>query len=160
MEKNKYIGFIFALSIDMEKLPKIKPLRARPRLYSRSNRLFRKRTAQNGFIELFIKVTTRSSEYIFGYLKIVGITSAAIITLPPTWLKISVAVCGFVFLWSWIGTVWQKVIGSHSLTKKYAQEDGFFQAKKQVNIVLMVPYVLFMGLSFAIRVWVIRMFPF
>lgn len=160
MEKNKYIGFIFSFSIDMEKLPQIKPVRERPRLYSKSNRLFRKRTAKNGFLELFIKVTTRSSQYLFDYLKIVGITSAAIITLPPIWLKISIALCGAVFLLSWIGTVWNRVVGSHPFTKKYAQEEDFFRAKNIVSTLLVIPFVLLIGISFGIRVWVLSLFTF
>ncbi|MFK4997385.1 hypothetical protein ACI2OX_07030 [Bacillus sp. N9] len=124
------IHLIFGMSMDMEKLPRPSTPRKTPRLYAKSNRIFTKRTAENGFIELFIKATTRSVEYIIGFLHISGWTTVAIIALPPIWLKISIACFGYIFLRAWIGSVWNKVIGGHLFTKRYAEMDAYFEAKK------------------------------
>ena len=160
LEKNKYMNLIFAFSMDIEKLPKPPPLRKSPRLYSKSNRLFKNRIQRNGFLELFIKVSTRNVEYILGYIKIFGVTSAAVITLPTIWLKITLICIGFLFLLSWNGFVWNKVIGSHPFTKKYAEEDGHFIAKKIVTIVLAIPFIIIIGFSIILNLWIRAIFPF
>lgn len=160
LEKNKYIGLIFGLSMDMEKLPKSAPPRKSPRLYSKSGRLFRNRTRRNGFLELFIKVATRNLEHILRYLQILGITSAAVATLPPIWLKIAISLFGFLFLLSWTNSVWGKIIGSHPFTGKYAREDSYFKARKVVQIVLAIPFIGIIIFSIFIMNWVRSIFPF
>ncbi|MBS4216753.1 ABC transporter permease [Bacillus sp. FJAT-49711] len=160
LEKNKYIELIFGLSMDMEKLPKPVPVRISPRLYSRSNRIFKNRTPKNGFIELFIKATTRNIEYITGYLQIMGVTSAAIVILPPVWLKITMAFLGTVFLLTWLRSVWHKVIGSHAFTKKYAAEDAYFEAKKIVTSLLIISFIILISCSFIMNIWIRQHFFF
>lgn len=160
MVKNKYSGLILSFSMDIEKMPKITTPRTRPRLYSKSNRLFKKRTPQNGFLELFIKVTTRSTEYIFGYLKIAGVTTAAIFALPPIWLKIMIALFGLIFLMVWVGNVWDKVIGYHSFTKRFAQHEAYFTARKKMTTVLVIPFILYLCLSFAVQQWLEQFFQY
>lgn len=82
LEKNKYIELIFSISMEIEKPPKPLPPGKSPIIYSKSNRLFRKRSPRNGFLELFIKVTTRNVEYILRYFQIIGVTSVAIVLIP------------------------------------------------------------------------------
>lgn len=153
-EKTKYINLIFGMSMDMEKMPKSVPSRKRPRLYSRSNRIFKKRSPENGFVELFIKATTRNTEYILRYLQIIGVTIMAVTILPPLWLKLSIACFGLGFLFSWIGSVWHKVIASHPFTKKYAEDDGYFQSKKRVTTVLAISFVIIIASSLIINSWI------
>ncbi|MCR2821796.1 ABC transporter permease [Lederbergia panacisoli] len=159
-EKNKYIEIIFGLSMDMEKMSKPVPVRKSPRLYSRSNRIFKNRTPKNGFIELFIKATTRNIEYIFGYFKIMGVTSAATVVLPPIWLKITMASLGTLFLLIWLGSVWHKVIGSHSFTKKYAEDAAYFEGKKVVTTLLLIPFIVMVVFSFFLNIWIRNHFFF
>ncbi|MBS4200060.1 ABC transporter permease [Bacillus sp. FJAT-49732] len=160
LEKNKYMEIIFGLSMDMEKMPKPVPVRNSPRLYSKSNRIFKNRTPKNGFIELFIKATTRNIEYIIGYFQIMGVTSAAMVILPPIWLKVTMASLGTIFLLIWLGSVWHKVIGSHSFTKKYASEEGYFEGKKMVTTVLAIPFIIIICCSFIINIWIRNHFFF
>ncbi|MBS4195082.1 ABC transporter permease [Lederbergia citri] len=160
LEKNKYIEIIFGLSMDMEKMPKPVPVRKSPRLYSKSNRIFKNRTPKNGFIELFIKATTRNTEYIIGYFQIMGVTSAATVMLPPLWLKITMAIIGTVFLLTWLGSVWYKVVGSHSFTKKYASEEAYFEGKKVVKTILVLPFLFIISCSLFLNIWIRNHFFF
>lgn len=139
-EKRKQTEFLLGLSMDMEKLPKPKPLRKSPRLYAKSNRLFQKRTETTGYLELFIKATTRNIEYFFGYLRILGVTAAALVMIPPLWMKLGIAACGFFAVIVWIGSVWQKVVGSHPFTKQYSGKEGYYKGKKAMTAALAVPY--------------------
>lgn len=160
LEKNKYIEMIFGLSMDMEKMPKPVPVRKNPRLYSQSNRIFKHRSPKNGFIELFIKATTRNTEYIKGYFQIMGVTSAATVMLPPLWLKISMAIIGTIFLLTWLGSVWYKVVGSHSFTKKYSTEEAYFEGKKVVTKVLVLPFIFIITCSLILNIWIRNHFFF
>ncbi|WP_186306616.1 ABC transporter permease [Siminovitchia fortis] len=159
-DKNKYTEMIFAMSMDVEKLPKPKPVRKTPRLYSKSNRIFKNRTPKNGFLELFIKAATRDTEYIRGYLQILGVTAAAIVFAPPIWLKITIAAAGFFFLIVWIGSVWHKLIGSHPFTKKYSGEEGYIKGKNLVTTVLSIPFVIMCLCNVWILQWIRSLFPF
>ncbi|MEK3887639.1 ABC transporter permease [Bacillus sp. FSL K6-3431] len=160
LEKTKHMNLIFGMSMDIEKMPKPASTRKVPRLYSKSNRIFKKRTPAKGFLELFIKATTRNIEYILGYFKIVGVTTAAIAVLPPMWLKISLVCIGYIFLLSWISSVWHKVIVDHPFTKKYAEDDGYFHGKKVVTIALSIPFTFIIACTFIIRIWFRNLFLF
>ncbi|MCJ8009543.1 ABC transporter permease [Lederbergia wuyishanensis] len=160
LERSKYLEVIFGISMDMEKMPKPVPVRRNPRLYSKSNRIFRNRTPKNGFIELFIKATTRNIEYIIGYFQIMGVTSAAMVILPPLWLKITMAVLGTIFLLIWLGSVWHKVIGSHSFTKKFATQEAYYEGKKVVSTILLIPFIILVGCSFMLNIWIRNHFFF
>lgn len=159
-DKNKYTEMIFGLSMDIEKLPKPRSVRKSARLYSKSNRIFKKRTQRNGFLELFIKIATRDTEYIRGYLQVLGVTAAAIVFVPPLWLKMTVAAAGFFFLLVWIGSVWHKLIGNHPFTRKYSGKEGYVKGKNLVTMVLAIPFIIMCGF-YVIMIQLIRsLFPF
>lgn len=160
MEKTKYINLIFGMSMDMDKMQRQSSIKRRPSLYSRSNRIFKYRTPTKGFLELFIKATTRNTEYIFGFLKITGITTAAIIAVPPIWLRLMIICLAYIFLISWIGSVWHKLIGDHPFTKKYKEDIEYFQGKRMVTIILSIPFVGVVICIFIIRMWILSLFSF
>ncbi|WP_339162086.1 ABC transporter permease [Siminovitchia sp. FSL W7-1587] len=139
-EKRKHTEFVLGMSSDIEKLPKLGTVRKNPRLYSKSNRLFKKRTEMVGYLELFIKVTTRNTEYFWGYVRIIGVTVAALIMLPPLWMKIGITACGLFTVVAWSGSIWHKIVGSHPFTKLYSGKDGYFKGKNTVTAVLAVPF--------------------
>lgn len=139
-EKQKQTGLLLGLSMDIERLPKPRPIRKSPRLYAQSNRLFQKRSETTGFLELFIKATTRNTEYFWGYLRILGVTAAALVMIPPLWMKLGIAVCGFFTVIVWSGTLWHKVVGSHPFTKQYLGKEGYYKGKNAVTAVLAVPF--------------------
>lgn len=131
MERVKYIDIIFSLSYDIEKTNVI--TRKRPLLFRKSQRIFKKRTAKRGFIELFIKVFIRNSLHITSYFQLIFVTSFAIIVLPPMWMKITIFLGGVLVLSIWSGLVWEKIILAHPLTKKFGQYDDYFSAKRLVT---------------------------
>lgn len=159
-DKNKYTEMIFGLSMDIEKLPKPKPIRKSPRLYSKSNRIFKTRSPRNGFLELFIKASTRDTEYVRGYFQILGITAVAIFFSPPIWLKITIGAVGVFFLIVWIGSVWYKLIGGHPFTKKYSGKEGYIKGKQIVTVVLLIPFVIICFLNVWILPWIRSLFLF
>lgn len=152
-ERNKYIRFIFSISMDVEKPAKILPTRKKPILYAKSNRLFRKRTPKNAFLELFIKATTRNPEYLLRYLQMIGTTSLAMILIPVVWYRVAIVIFGFFFVRSWIKNIWDTVVGQHAFTKKYANMDSYFQGKKIVTLTLSIIFVLFIGMVVVSRRW-------
>lgn len=159
-EKTKIIDMIFSLSMDIEKMPKRYSSRKSPVTFSKSGRIFNRRTPKNGFLELFMKVNARNIQYITGYFQIIGITSAATIILPPMWLKITIIIAGSLFLLSWINSLWDKIIGNHPFTKKYKNEEGYFAGRKQLTIVLVIPFVIFISLSMIFNIWIRSKLPF
>ena len=159
LEKNKYTEMIFQLSLDIEKQSRGTSNRIKPRLYTRSNRLFKTRNEKTGYLELFIKAITRNSQYILQYMQIISVTSAAIILLPPVWLKITVFISGAVFLLTWVGNMWRRTVEEHPFVRKYPMEIGFFQAKRIVTIASLIPFIVIVGLLVVIRIFLFTHIP-
>lgn len=157
-ERNKYISLIFSISMDVEKPLKTSTPRKKPLLYAKSNRLFRKRTAKNAFLELFIKVTTRNIEYLLRYFQLIGITSIAMILIPVFWYRLAIFIFGVFFVRSWIKNIWDIVVGQHAFTIKYAQMDSYFQGRKIVTLVLSVIFILLIGIVVLSRIWIATFF--
>ncbi|MBO0992434.1 ABC transporter permease [Bacillus sp. SD088] len=158
LEKNKYTETIFQLSMDIEK-PRFSSNRAKPRLYAQSNRLFKRRNQKTGYLELFIKAFTRDSQYILQYFQIISVTGAAIVLLPPLWLKITVMIAGVLFLITWIGNAWRRTVEEHPFARKYPQEVGYFQAKKLVASVLLIPFIIIVVLLVIVRFFLLTQIP-
>ena len=156
LEKTKWIHMIFQFSWDIEKVSTQSNKRNKPFLFPKSNRLFKKRTPTNGFLELFIKVIARDRQYILAFLQIVGITTGAIFVLPPLWLKIGMAFSGILFLLSWLNYVWQRVVGTHPFTRKYVEKEGFFIGKRIVTTVVIIPFILWITCAVFVTVWIER----
>lgn len=131
-EQGKWIKFIYLFSFELEKTHV--STAKKPLLLRKSFRLFKKRTPKNGFIELFIKVFIRDSNYWTSYLQLMGTTAFALLIVPPTWLKI-IIYFGFLFIMSiWLNSIWDKITKSHPLFKKYSEQDAFFNAKRTVAL--------------------------
>lgn len=153
-EKNKYTNLIFGISLDIDKPPKPVSSRKSPILYSKSNRLFRKRSSRNGFLELFIKATTRNSEYFLRYFQIIGVNSIAIVLIPPFWIKLIIVIFGFYFVRTWIRDIWDKVVGSHPFTTKYANAEAYFEGKRNITFILSLFFLILTGFTFLARSWI------
>lgn len=130
-EQGKWIKFIYLFSFELEKTHVSNA--KKPWLIRKSSHLFKKRTPKNGFIELFVKVFIRDSNYWTSYLQLMGSTTFALLIVPPTWLKI-IIYFGFLFIMSiWLNSIWDKITKSHPLFKKYSEHDSFFNAKRTVT---------------------------
>jgi ABC-2 type transport system permease protein len=144
-ERNKYLNSVLTLSPEMEKV-KVSN-RKRPWFYRKSGRIFKRRSTENGFSELFIKVFIRNSAYWSGFLQIVSVTTAALIIVPPVWLKVIIFFAFVVMLHSWLMSIWSQITISHPLTKKFRENDAFFTARKRVLRSLVLLGILMVILS-------------
>ncbi|MBP3039286.1 ABC transporter permease [Bacillaceae bacterium Marseille-Q3522] len=140
-ERMRFISMIFRASPDLEKPKIIK--RNKPFLFRRSKRLFKKRTAENAFLELFIKIIIRNLTYLSGYFRLIGVTGTAIILIPPTVLKIGVAGFFAFFIFDWMANVWNKIILSHPLSKKYEDSDAFYRGRRKMQLSFCIPPIMF-----------------
>jgi len=133
-EKMKSIDLIFSLSLEIEK-PVISK-RTKPLLYRRSKRIFKKRTQINGVAELFIKIFIRNFSYVGSYFQIISVTGAAMMIIPPLWIK-TVIFSGFlIMMYSWLSLIWDKITTSNPLSKKYSDMPFYFSARKRTIIAL------------------------
>ncbi|WP_374722799.1 ABC transporter permease [Peribacillus tepidiphilus] len=149
-ERLKYVSLIFSLSYDVEKtkvMTKKKPL-----LFRGSKRIFKKRNAQTGFLELFIKVLIRNPTYLASYLQLTAMTAFAVSAIPPLWLKIPVFIGFILFLQYWLDTYWEKVIASHPLIKKYEQHPDYFKIKNRTVLFLNVLAIMTVSVFLSIHV--------
>ncbi|MBY0099288.1 ABC transporter permease [Mesobacillus maritimus] len=144
-ERNKYMNSVLTLSPELEKV-KVSS-RKRPWFYRKSKRIFKRRNAETGFSELFIKVFIRNSAYWSGFLQIVSVTAVALIFVPPVWIKTVVFIAFIVMLRSWLMSIWSQITISHPLTKKYRETDAFFTARKRVLWSLVIIGLLLVLLS-------------
>lgn len=136
----RYMNKVFAASPSMEKPKIIK--RKRPILFSNSARIFSKRTPENGFIEIFLKVISRNFSYLVGYFQLISGTLVAIVLLPPLIFKVIVAL-GFVFfIMFWVNNLWNHIILSHPISKQYENRDSFYRARRRTCLYLASPAIL------------------
>jgi ABC-2 type transport system permease protein len=127
--KTSTIQFIFMAAPEIEKPAVTK--RTKPLLFRRSKQIFKKRTPMNGYIELFIKIFIRNYSYISGYFVLINVTTAAIVLIPPIWIKVLILLGFLLMMHSWISLIWDKVFSSNPLMKKYKENTAYFSAKKK-----------------------------
>ncbi|MDZ5472578.1 ABC transporter permease [Bacillus sp. 31A1R] len=139
-EKLKYISAIYQLSYEIEKTSKVS--RSKPLFFRHSKTIFKDRNARNAYIELFIKIFIRNKSYWQTFLQMIFVTASALIIVPPIWIKV-LLFGGFIFmLYYWLSIVWERIIVSHPLFKKYKNDDSYFNAKrKTVNAVISIAVI-------------------
>lgn len=155
-EKLKFINLIYTVSFDIEK-PK-GSTRKKPWLFRNSYIVFKKRTAKNGFLELFLKVFIRDSSHIMTYFQICSVTAAALIIVPPLWIKLVIS-GGFLFMmWIWLEGIWERIVLQHPFTKKYIEFDSYFAAKKITIAVLFTFSIIFISGIVGVGLWIYSLF--
>jgi ABC-2 type transport system permease protein len=147
-ERLRYLNFIFRVSPDIEK-PKIQK-RKKPFLFRHSRRMFKKRTAQNGFFELFLKIIIRNSAYLWGFIRMVAVTGTAIVLVPPAIFKVIILIGFSIFNWYWMENLWNKIILSHPNSKQYENYDSFYKARLKANLIFSLPAFCFLLIVFVI----------
>ncbi|MGD6840967.1 ABC transporter permease [Bacillus infantis] len=157
-ERVKYTGLIFQLSYEVE-MPSTSTVRKKPFLFRHSKRIFKNRTVSAGFLEVFIKVFLRSPSYWSNYLKIISPAVAAIIIIPPIWLKTLIAICFLIMMFSWLQMIWGKITISHPLTKKYGERDAYFSARSKAVWVLFLLSIILVILAAAGGLWLTGQMP-
>lgn len=143
-ERTKYIQRIFAFSYEVEK-PVISN-RSKPLVFRKSKRIFKQRTPVNGYTELFIKVLLRNFSYITSFLQIIWVTVAGLVIAPPFWLKAIILLGCMIGMYSWLSSLWNKIIGSNPLTKKYNDTPAYFKAKNRTITIIFILAIIFIGL--------------
>lgn len=155
-EKLKLVNMIYMTSMEIEK-PKIYS-RKKPWLFRNSYLIFKKRTAKNGFIELFTKVFVRNSSYVLTFFQMSSVTAVALIVVPPIWIKV-VIFSGFLFvLWIWLEGTWERIVLSHPFAKKYHEHDAYFSARRTVIGALFSLSILFIGGIVGVGLWIVQLF--
>lgn len=125
--------------------------RTKPLIFKKSKRLFKNRIPVNAFLELFIKVFFRNPVYWSSFLQLVSATGAAVIFIPPYWLKGAVFIGFILMLHSWLSMIWDRVTISHPLTKKYGEQQAFFSARKKAIHLLLSLGVLMVLAFYSLR---------
>jgi ABC-2 type transport system permease protein len=108
-ERVRFIKLIMNFSMEVEKEPVNQ--RNQPLIFWRgSRRIFKKRSKENGVLDLLMKGFLRRN-YLISYLQITGITVSAIIVLP-VWIKWVVFLGFAFFIRSWLKSVFRKMMES------------------------------------------------
>lgn len=128
-QKLKNVQMIFTLSLDVEK-PVISK-RKKPLLFRKSKRIFRNRREKNGYTELFIKAFIRNYTHWSSYFQMISVGAAAMVIIPPLWIKALVLLAFLIMAHAWLSTIWDKIFMFNPLTKKYTEQDAYFSARKQ-----------------------------
>lgn len=155
-EKLKFINLIYTISFEIEK-PKGASKR-KPWLFRNSYLIFKNRTAKNAFIELFVKVFIRDGSHLTTYFQICSVTSAALIVVPPLWIKAVIFGAFLFMMWSWLEGIWERIVLQHPFTKKYTEHDSYFAAKKIIIIGLFVLSIIFISSIVGVGLWVYSLF--
>lgn len=141
----RFVGLIFRFSEGVEKEGKGLSSLEKPIWFRKSKRVFKNRSPQNGVIELFIKVFMRRGQYLFTYLRLVGVTVLAILLVPPLWMKCGLLLGFIIILKLWLEVVYNKITGhSYLAFAGRLNEVKGHAGRKSVNLFLM-PAALFMG---------------
>ncbi|MBY0124153.1 ABC transporter permease [Bacillus sp. S/N-304-OC-R1] len=152
-DKMKNINLIFSFSYEIE-MPVVSK-RRKSLFFRESKRIFNKRSKVNGIIELFIKIFIRNFTYVKGYVQIISVTTAAIIIIPPIWMKALIFSGFLIMTYSWLSLVWERIITSTPLGKKYSESPFYFTARKMAIGVLFILAILI--LSIFISIWLLAM---
>lgn len=155
-DRMKNINLIFSLSYEIEKPVVTK--RTKPLFFRRSKRIFKKRTEVNGFLELFIKIFIRNFSYAGGYLQIISVTTAALVIIPPIWIKALIFVGFLIMLHSWLSIVWDRIASSNPISKKYSDRSFYFTARKIAVSVAFILAILILSIFVACWLLIINLF--
>ncbi|MFD2445421.1 ABC transporter permease [Bacillus sp. CGMCC 1.16607] len=147
-ERLRYLNIIFRASPEIEKTKTSN--RKKPLLFRQSKRVFKKRTAQNGFIELFLKMIGRNFAYLKGYFQMIGTTGVAIVVLPPVLFKIIILIGFSLFILYWISNLWDKLILAHPNSKQYVSHESYYQARLKANLFFSIPAICCVSIIFLV----------
>ncbi len=144
-KRNKVKLSSFVLTINPEiHMPKQKPKKRSIILWSRSERIFKRRTPVNGVTELFIKAFLREKTYIFNYFQFLSLTSALIV-LSPIWLKWGVFAAFWFFFQEWLRLLFHELIKQNPyLVIEKEKKDYLIQAQGKCRRIFATPGILFL----------------
>ncbi|WP_421380666.1 ABC transporter permease [Bacillus salacetis] len=137
--KVKWISLIFMFSYQVEK-ELVSSERTRPRLFSKSQVVFKRRTPFFGYLELFTKALIRNFTYSTTYFQSIGALTFSQVVLPPLWLKLGAAGLVALSILAWNEWVWTKLISKHPIGNKYSSKTELLKAQTATRIAAFIPY--------------------
>ncbi|MEK5441475.1 ABC transporter permease [Fredinandcohnia sp. FSL W7-1320] len=144
MLKLKYVRNIFVFSEYVEKTPNQK--KRSSLFYRNSKRIYNKRNRQKSLQELFIKVLFRNKMYLFQCLQISSITTAALIVIPPIWIKCMIFFGYIIILRMWIKIVYKRTMSNHFIVNVRKDDIIRIQAEHYIVNLISLPVISIVGL--------------
>ncbi|TYR77075.1 hypothetical protein FZC79_05105 [Rossellomorea vietnamensis] len=144
--KVKWISLIFMFSQHVEKQP-VSSERSKPRLFRKSQRLFKRQTPTFGYLELFTKVLIRNFTYSATYTQSIGVLSFSQIVLPALWLKLGAAALVALSILVWNEWIWGKLITKHPIGSKYSEKTEFIKVQSITRTLAFIPYFVILAIS-------------
>ncbi|MDQ0272235.1 ABC-2 type transport system permease protein [Cytobacillus purgationiresistens] len=157
-ERTKNIDRIFMMAQEIGK-PRISN-RKKPLFWKKSKRIFRNRTPVNGFAELFIKAFIRNHTYWLSYTQIISVCTAAIVIIPPLWIKVLMFFIFLIWLHSWLVNVWDQIYYANLQVKKYVERDDYYIARTRAVRSFMVLGIILLTFFVTIGLSIFAMMQF
>ncbi|GAV22263.1 membrane protein [Carboxydothermus pertinax] len=148
MEREKNLRFrlaSFFLSFSVKDIKKPKNQRLRPWLFPRSNLLFKKRTPQNGLVELGIKAVLRDNQSLKEYFQVLLLCVLIVVTVPVN-LK-GLVLLALAFIWvNYVGLYWQEITKAPFLQMFAWKREDKALALQKFLFLMSLPGVLLLSL--------------
>lgn len=77
---------------------------------------------------------------------------AAIVVVPPILFKVLILIGFSFFIRSWMISLWDQVIFSHPISKKYETKPAFYHARQKVSLYSSVPPVCFLLILLVVNI--------
>ncbi|WP_077619125.1 ABC transporter permease [Bacillus sinesaloumensis] len=142
--KLKYVSSIFLLSEYVEKVPSQK--KKSPLFYRRSKRIYKNRNRSRSLQELFLKVFFRNKMYLLQCFQIVGVTTGALLIIPPMWIKLTVFICFIIVLRLWVKLVYKRTMSNHFIVTLRKDDSIWYQTENYSVNIISLPVISIVGL--------------
>lgn len=142
--KLKYVSSIFLLSEYVEKVPSQK--KKSPLFYRRSKRIYKNRNRSRSLQELFLKVFFRNKMYLLQCFQIVGVTTGALLIIPPVWIKLTFFFCFIIVLRLWVKLVYKRTMSNHFIVTLRKDDSIWYQTENYSVNIISLPVISIVGL--------------
>ncbi|MEH7226379.1 ABC transporter permease [Bacillus sp. JJ1566] len=142
--KLTYVKSIFAFSEYVEKVPSQK--KRSPFFYRNSKRIYKNRNRRRSLQEICIKVFFRNKSYLFQCLQITSITTAALLIIPPIWIKCIIFIGFIIVLRMWVKIIGNRIMSNHFIVNVRKDDIIRIQAEHYIVNFISLPVISIMGL--------------
>ncbi|MFT4414938.1 ABC transporter permease [Fredinandcohnia humi] len=143
-EKLKYMKFIFFFSEYVEKVPEQR--KKDPFFYKNSKRIFKQRNPEKALKELYLKVFFRNKGYILQYLQIIGVTTSALLVIPPLWIKLIFYLGFSIIIRVWLRVIYKKTLSNHFITMIRKDDIVRIQTEGMIVNAFSIPVICMVGI--------------
>ncbi|MEH7238953.1 ABC transporter permease [Bacillus sp. JJ1562] len=142
--KLMYVNSIFLLSEYVEKVPNQK--KRSPLFYRNSKRIFKNRNRRKSLQELCVKVFFRNKSNLFQGLQITSITTAALLIIPPIWIKCLIFFGFIIILRMWVKLVSNRILSNHFIVNVRKDDIIRLQTENYIVNFISLPVISIVGL--------------